>query len=90
MSLQYFETDSYNSRMYAYEDDILYSFSIPVFYGKGYRYYFNIKYDINKKLSFWMRWSQTIYKDQNTIGTGLDQINGNTKSTLELQGIYTF
>jgi len=88
--LQYFETDSYNSRMYAYEDDILYSFSIPVFYGKGYRYYFNVKYDVNKKLSFWMRWSQTIYKDQNTIGTGLDQINGNIKSTIELQGIYTF
>ncbi len=29
--LQYFETDSYNSRVYAYENDVLYSFSIPVF-----------------------------------------------------------
>ncbi|MEO6453726.1 MAG: hypothetical protein ABIN97_06645, partial [Ginsengibacter sp.] len=37
--LQYFETDGYNSRLYAYENDVLYSFSIPVFYDKGYRYY---------------------------------------------------
>ncbi|MBI3883654.1 MAG: helix-hairpin-helix domain-containing protein, partial [Sphingobacteriales bacterium] len=34
--LQYFETDGYNSRLYAYENDVLYSFSIPVFYDKGF------------------------------------------------------
>ncbi len=47
--LQYFETDGYNSRLYAYENDVLYGYSIPVFYDKGYRYYVNINYDINKK-----------------------------------------
>ncbi|MDQ6761126.1 MAG: helix-hairpin-helix domain-containing protein, partial [Bacteroidota bacterium] len=36
--LQYFETDGYDSRLYAYENDLLYSYSIPVFYDKGYRY----------------------------------------------------
>ncbi|HSR40417.1 MAG TPA: helix-hairpin-helix domain-containing protein, partial [Phnomibacter sp.] len=35
MRLQYFETDGYNSRIYAFENDVLYSFSIPVFYDKG-------------------------------------------------------
>src|SRR5690606_38497650 len=34
-----FDTDSYDSRIYAYENDILYSYSIPAFYNKGYRYY---------------------------------------------------
>jgi hypothetical protein len=38
LRLQYFETDGYNSRLYAFENDVLYSFSIPVFYDKGYRY----------------------------------------------------
>ncbi len=33
--IQYFETDNYNSRIYAYENDVLYSYSIPVFYGKA-------------------------------------------------------
>ena len=90
MRLQYFETDSYNSRVYAYEDDVLYSYSIPVFYGKGMRYYFNLKYAINKRMALWFRWAQTIYKDQNSIGTGLDEIQGNKRTELKLQGIYQF
>jgi len=85
LRLQYFETNSYNSRLYAYENDVLYSYSIPVFYGKGFRYYLNLNYDINKQISCWLRWAQYIYKDRNSIGTGLDQIQGNKKSELKFQ-----
>lgn len=88
--LQYFETNGYNSRLYAYENDVLYSFSIPVFYDKGYRYYVNINYDVNKKISFWIKWAQTLYKDKTLIGSGLDEIRGNTKSEIKLQAIYKF
>ncbi len=88
--LQYFETEGYNSRLYAYENDVLYSFSIPVFYDKGYRYYINMSYDINKKISIWARWAQTVYRGKNLIGSGLDEINGNTKSEIKLQAIYKF
>ncbi len=88
--LQYFETEGYNSRLYAYENDVLYSFSIPVFYDKGYRYYININYDIGKKLSFWVKWSQTIYRDKNLIGSGLDEIKGNIRSEVKLQALYKF
>ena len=90
LRLQYFETEGYNSRMYAYENDVLYSFSIPVFYDKGYRYYLNINYDINKKLSVWVKFAQTIYRDKNLIGSGLDEIKGNTKSEIKLQVMYKF
>ncbi len=88
--LQYFETDSYNSRMYAYENDVLYSFSIPVFYDKGYRYYLNLNYDITKRWSFWFRLAQTIYPDKNVIGSGLDEISGNHKSEIKIQSIINF
>ncbi len=88
--LQYFETDGYNSRLYAYENDVLYSYSIPVFYDKGYRYYLTLNYDLSKKTSFWLRWSQTIYKDKNTIGSGLDEISGNRKTEIKLQARYLF
>ncbi len=88
--LQYFETDGYNSRLYAYEDDVLYSYSIPVFYDKGYRYYVNVNYDINRKLSLWARFAQTFYPDKNVIGSGLDLINGHTKSEVKLEVIFTF
>ena len=86
--LQYFETNGYNSRLYAYENDVLYNFSIPVFYDKGYRYYINLNYDLNKQFSFWIKWAQTIYEPKTFIGSGLDEIKGNTKSEIKLQMLY--
>jgi hypothetical protein len=82
LRLQYFETDEYDSRMYAYEHDVLYYYSIPPFYNKGFRYYFNINYNFSKKISLWVKWSQTLYKDQDTIGSGLDEIDGSKKSEI--------
>ncbi len=90
LRVQYFETGGYNSRLYAYENDVLYSFSIPVFYNKGYRYYINFNYEINKKFSTWVRWAQTIYSGKNLIGSGLDEIKGNKKTEIEVQAMYTF
>ena len=87
---QYFETEGYDSRLYAFENDVLFSYSIPVFYGKGVRYYLNVNYDINKKLSVWFRVAQTIYKDQTIVGTGLDEINGNKKTEIKIQLQYQF
>ena len=88
--LQYFETDSYNSRMYAYENDVLYSFSIPVFYDMGYRYYLNLNYDATRKISIWLRFAQTVYPDKNVIGSGLDEIKNNKRTEIKLQGIFNF
>ena len=90
MRLLFFETSGYNSRLYAYENDVLYSFSIPVIYDKGFRYYININYDLNKKLSFWVRWAQTIYRDKEVIGSGLDEIKGNRRTEVKLQAMYKF
>ena len=87
---QYFETDGYDSRLYAYENDVLYGYSIPVFFDKGYRYYLNIKYDIRKNFSVWGRIAQTIYPDKRGIGSGLDMIRGNRKSGLTLQLMWSF
>ena len=83
--LQHFETDSYSSRLYAYENDVLYSYSIPVFYDKGYRYYITLNYEFTKKLSFWIRWTQTVYDNKATIGSGLDEISGNKKTEVKMQ-----
>lgn len=88
--LQYFETDSYDSRIYAYENDVLYSYSIPAFYDQGFRYYVNINYDLTKKLNFWLRWAQTIYRNKTSIGSGLDEIPGNHRSELKIQARWIF
>lgn len=90
MRLQYFETDGYNSRIYAYENDVLYSFSIPAFYDKGWRYYLNVNYSFSKKLQGWFRIAQTLYKDKNLIGSGLDEITGKHRTEAKVQLLYNF
>lgn len=90
LRVQYFETNSYNSRIYAYESDVLYSFSIPAFYDKGFRYYFNVHVDLNRKTECWVRLSQTAYTDRTSVGSGLDSIDGNSKTELKLQLRYRF
>jgi len=80
-----FDTDSYDSRIYAYESDILYAFSIPAYYSKGTRMYFNLKYTIGKFMDIWLRYAQTYYSDKDVISSGLTQINGDTKSEIKLQ-----
>lgn len=90
MRLMYFETDGYDSRLYAFENDVLYSFSIPVIYDKGYRWYVNVNYDISKKMSFWFRVAQTIFKNKATVGSGLDEIDGNKRTEVKFQLQYIF
>ena len=55
---QYFEADSYDSRVYAYENDVLYQFSIPSFYGSGYKVYVNGKVKFNKSFTCWLKLSR--------------------------------
>jgi hypothetical protein len=87
LRLQYFETDDYSSRIYAYENDVQYSFSIPVLSGKGFHYYINISYDLNKRFSFWIKWSRLIYPQNKSVGSGLDEIKGNRRTEIKLQTI---
>jgi hypothetical protein len=42
-----FYTDDWDSRIYVYENDLLYSFSIPALYGKGSRSYIMAKWKIS-------------------------------------------
>lgn len=80
-----FDTDDYDSRIYAYESDILYAFSIPAYYSKGSRFYLNIKYSVLDNIDIWLKYSQTYYNDKYVISSGLTEITGNTKSELKLQ-----
>jgi hypothetical protein len=90
MRLQYFETGGYNSRIYAYESDVLYSFSIPAFFNQGFRYYLNGSVDVGSKLTCWFRFAQSIFQNQSKIGSGLDEINGNRRTDVRFQIMYRF
>lgn len=80
-----FQTDTYNARIYAYESDLLYAFSIPPYYGRGSRYYAMVKWDINRYLDLWVRFSQTFFNDREVISSGPAQIDGNSRSDIKVQ-----
>jgi len=80
-----FRTDGWNARMYAYENDVLYSYSIPPYYGTGARAYLILKFDIRRNIDFWIRFAQWTYTDRTTISSGNSEIQGPRKSDLTLQ-----
>ncbi|GGH31683.1 helix-hairpin-helix domain-containing protein [Sphingobacterium alkalisoli] len=81
----YFHTESYNSRIYSYENDVLYASSFPMYYGKGIRTYLNIRWRIRKDVDVWGRYSLTKYRDREIVGSALDRIEGNRKSDFKVQ-----
>jgi hypothetical protein len=90
LRLQYFETDDYDSRIYAFENDVLFYYSIPAFYNAGFRYYVNLNYNLNSNISFWLKWSQTLYNDVESVGSGLDEIPGSKKSEIRVMARVVF
>jgi hypothetical protein len=80
-----FDTDNYDTRIYAYENDLLYLFSIPSYYYKGIRAYVMAKYDITDKIDFWIRWGVYSYANEEEISSGLETIYDSKKSDIKLQ-----
>lgn len=91
-SLRYalFDTESFNSRIYAYENDVLYAFSIPAFNGRGTRFYVTTKYRIKRGVDLWVRFAQTYYADRIVVGSGKEAIQGNTRSEIKAQLRFKF
>jgi hypothetical protein len=78
-----FDTDSYDTRLYTFEQDVPFSFSVPAFSGIGSRFYMLLNTDITKTLSLILRFSQTWYSDKDLISSGLEEIEGNKKSDIK-------
>lgn len=80
-----FDSDNYDSRIYAYENNLLYVFSIPSYYYKGIRTYIMAKYEIASKIDLWLRYGLWSYDNVQNISSGLEQINGKHKSDIQIQ-----
>jgi hypothetical protein len=85
-----FDTDGYNSRIYAYENDVLYSFSIPAYYEKGTRTYLTLQYDITRKIDVWFRYAQFFYSNRSYSGSGLSEVQGPIRSDYRFQIRFKF
>jgi hypothetical protein len=80
-----FDTDTYDERLYAYENDVPYTYSVVPYYYKGSRFYIMLHYSLGKVVDFWIRYSRSLYEGRTSIGTGLDEIEGNKKSEIHFE-----
>lgn len=80
-----FYTGGYESRIYMFENDLLYSFSMRPYYHQGQRFYINLRYSPTNPLTFEARYEFYRLFNQSTIGSGADQINGSLRSGFKLQ-----
>lgn len=80
-----FGTPGYDARIYAYENNVLYAYSFPVYHNHGLRAYTNIRYRLRKKTDIWIRYATFLYRGAEEVGTGLDAISGNQRSELTVQ-----
>jgi hypothetical protein len=81
----YSQTDSYNTRIYAYENDILYAYSIANLSGAGQRYYLVFEYAPLDWMDTWIKLVRTTYTDRDEIGSGNELITGNNRTEIRLQ-----
>jgi hypothetical protein len=86
-SLRYavFDTDSYDTRIYAFESNMLNVFYIPAHSGKGMRAYALIRYQFAKRFDLWVRYGIFLYENVDAIGSGAEGISGNRKSDIGIQ-----
>jgi hypothetical protein len=49
-----------------------------------------MKYDVSKNVDLWLRYATTYYNGKNLIGSGLDEIQGSSKSEIKVQIMVKF
>jgi len=87
LSLRYalFDTDSYDTRIYTYENNALYVFSVPSYYYRGSRAYAMVRYKFFRKFDLWVRYGVSIFANRSSIGSGAEEIKGGNKTDITVQ-----
>lgn len=80
-----FGTPGYNSRIYAFENNVLYAYSFPLYHNDGIRTYLNLRYRFGRGMDVWLRFATFVYRGAGEVGSGLDTIEGNQRSDVRVQ-----
>jgi hypothetical protein len=84
LRLCFFDVPAYESRLYAYENDVLYDYTSFMYYGKGIRSIILFRFEPLHWMNLWLRFSM-IYYTNKFIGTGWDETGKNRQHELEIQ-----
>ncbi len=80
-----FDTESFATRVYQFENDLLYVFASQSLFNKGQRMYLLLNYEPFDFIELWSKFGITIYEDQLVIGSGLNEIEGRKRSEVGIQ-----
>lgn len=83
--LAYYSIDDFNARIYTFENDVLNTFTVPSYFGRGTRFYFYCRYKLRKGLDLEGRYAVTFRKGDEGLGSGLELVEGNRRSELKFQ-----
>ena len=81
----YFDTQSYDSRVYEYESDVRGEYSFPPLYGRGSRWYVVGGITVFPRAEFSFKYSETFQTGAASIGTGNSEIIGPLDNRVTLQ-----
>jgi hypothetical protein len=83
--IAYLNTPSYDTRNYAYEPGVPYSFLLPAYAGKGLKTNLVMAYQWKREIQLAAKWARIAYYDRTEIGSGLELIEGPIKTDVTLQ-----
>jgi hypothetical protein len=83
--ISYFQTDSYDSRIYQLESDVRGVFSSLALYGRGWRWYALLNYKILNYFDLSLKYAELYRDDVKKLGSGYDEIPTNLSSSLTFQ-----
>ncbi len=85
-----FDMDSYDARIYTYENDVLYYFNIPAYYQRGWRAYLMWQWKIAPWVETWLRFSRTFLTNRPNFGTGTERIDAPHRTDIRVQVRFKF
>ena len=80
-----FDADDFESRLYQFENDLLYVLSNTMLFDRGQRAYLLFHYRPVHQFEIWFKAATTVYENRNIIGSGLSRITGNRRSDIGIQ-----
>ncbi len=86
----FFRTDSYDSRVYEFENDLTGVMTNPPLYGEGTRWYLLAQYKTSFGLTLSMKYSELFKPAERTLSSGDTEIQGNIDNRLSFQLDFQF
>ena len=81
----FFRTDSFNSAIYEYENDLTGVLTNRALFGEGIRWYLILRYKPMRLFTLSLKYSETYKPKEETISSGFNEITGNVDNRIALQ-----